>query len=490
MFNHNVFDILDNFNQKERERFEEFLNSSFFNKRKIILPLYKKILESYSESPKKEQEKEDLCRIVSPTANESTLRDSLSILLKLLEKYIVVERISNEKDKFLDILLNYFSEKKLKKLFDQKYKQCIEYYDKLKPDNITLSTKTTLELIKLNDLESNYEYNNPDLTKYFYDTISKVFGYLLNNFVTQINILYNNTFVFGSTFNFENVKNPIKEFINTGILNSIIEFYEPYNEYNYFMELYSNLQSLYREDSEKSYDKYKDSIIKYSDKISKFEFGFHHIQLSKYCRKKLLDDPENVKYTKEMFFLNKLFLKNELYIRFEGEKYFPEIMFRKIANDAIIAKEYKWYVWFINSYSEKLDPAIKNVLLNICSSHYFFALKNYNKAYEYASKIKGIYITYKIEKYNMSVLSLYEMGDQIKCEEILRNFNSFLKRTESINTDTRNKYKNFLFFFNRLIKSNTQRKMKNIGFFKKQLTKLSNKNIAHKEWLIKKYENL
>jgi hypothetical protein len=490
MYNHYVFDILDTFNQKELKKFKDFIGSFFFNKRKFILPLYKKIMDAYSETPQKELDKEDLCKIVSPTSNESTLRDSLSILLKLLEQFIVVEKILRDKDKYYDIILNYYSDKKLRNLFDHKYKQCLEYYNKFKPDNNILGTKTSLGLIKLNDLESNYEYNNPDVSKYFFDSISKVFGYLVNNFVTQTTILYNNTFVSGSTFNLKLENNPVKEFLNTGILDSIIDFYKPYNEYNYFMEIYSALQSLYRENSDNSYDVYKKSIIKYSDKISKFEFGFHHIQLSRYCRNKLLNDSGSVKYIKEIFNLNVLFLENELYIRFEGEKYFSEMMFRKIANDAINAKEFDWCARFIKSYSEKLDPAIRNVILNMCFAHYYLALKIYKKAYEHASQIKGIYITYKIEKYILMIFSLYEIGEQIKCEEISRNFNSFLKRTKSINEEIRNRHKNFLLFFRELIKANTTRKTDNIGYLKKQLTKLPDKSIANKEWLIEKYEKI
>lgn len=490
MFNHPVFDIICTFNSKELKRFENFITSSFFNKRKFILPLYKKIMEAFSETPKKELVKEDLCKIVSPTSNESTLRDSLSILLQLIEQFIVVEKISVDKDKYYDILLNYYSEKKLKNLFDHKYKQCTDYYNKFKPDNNILGSKTSIELIKLNDLESNYKYNNPKVLEYFLDTISKAFGYLINNFVTQTTILYNNTLIAGSTFDFSSKNNPVKEFLETGILKNIIDFYKPYNEYYYFMEIYSALQSLYRENSDNSYDTYKEAIIKHLKKISKFELGFHHIQLSRYCRNKLVGEPRNTKYIKEIFYLNLLFLRNELYKRFESEKYFSEMMFRKIVSDAISAKEYNWCNQFLKSYSEKLDPAIRNVTLNICFAHYHLALKNYKKTYEYASQIKGIYITYKIEKYILIIFSLYEMDEQIKCEEISRNFNSFLKRAKSISDETENRYKNFLFFFRELIKMNTPYKSNNINYLKKQLIKLSNRNIAKKEWLIEKYEKL
>ena len=106
MFRHNIFKLLGQFSKPELKAFENFLDSPYHNKSKKIKRLFIEIYKFHPQYSHQKLTKEYLSKKINPLLkyHDSTLRDLMSGLLKLLKEFLINEALKKdrtEKDVFL-----------------------------------------------------------------------------------------------------------------------------------------------------------------------------------------------------------------------------------------------------------------------------------------------------------------------------------------------------------------------------------------------------
>ncbi len=110
MFSHTIFNLLKEFSRKEILQLEYFLKSTYHNKSKKIILLFKEIKKYYPDFKSVKLTKEGLSLKVNPGLKfkESTLRDLMSGLLRCIEEFLIFEEMNrNHTDKLFLLLKSY-----------------------------------------------------------------------------------------------------------------------------------------------------------------------------------------------------------------------------------------------------------------------------------------------------------------------------------------------------------------------------------------------
>jgi hypothetical protein len=152
----------------------------------------------------------------------------------------------------------------------------------------------------------------------------------------------------------------------------MLEFFEKNNLEKDFLTMlyYYGIKLILNPEDVELYYESKRIFLKNMDKLdraTKFNIGGI---LANYCAAHRMNG--NLKFNAEAFELFKLFLKEDILTKYEGE-YFDAYIFSNIISLAVYLKQISWCYEFIDEYSEKLNTAEKN-------NHYYFGMYVLNYA--------------------------------------------------------------------------------------------------------------
>lgn len=124
MLNSKVIDILKTFSIEELKRFGEFLNSPYHNKNKKAILLFELLSKYHADYDNKNLTKEKLYAgiftNVTKEFNDASIRNLLSDLTVLAERYLSIMRFEKDRFEFTEKVLRELSERKLTGLFEKK----------------------------------------------------------------------------------------------------------------------------------------------------------------------------------------------------------------------------------------------------------------------------------------------------------------------------------------------------------------------------------
>ena len=139
MFKHKIFPLFSSFSKKDIVKFGEFLRSPYYNKSESLIRLYDEIIVFYPDFSTMKLTKKSLYKIVftSESYKDSTVRNQLSRLLNLAQKYLLTEGFEKESlaaDNYLleELLIRNNNELFLKNLFsiENKIKKVLRFANK------------------------------------------------------------------------------------------------------------------------------------------------------------------------------------------------------------------------------------------------------------------------------------------------------------------------------------------------------------------------
>jgi hypothetical protein len=380
MIKSKVIDALKALNKSELKELGDFIDSPYFNKNKSVQSLYRILKNNYPSFDSKNLSKHNVYSRLFPGKPyaDKTLRNLLSDLLNLIERYLAFNSINRSPLNEKYFVISGMLKKRLFSLTESNLKEADRMFNnskfdggnvyyimhliEMEKDFLSISKN---KLINLNMKEGEYLIY-AFLSKYlifkmkYYNYRYKLGTEQLSSFIVE----------FEKSINIENFAKYL-ETSSEPILKIILIYY-------YCTKFVSDPSA------ESYYWKVKSLVNTNKNLINRNEIINIYLTFNAFCVAKIREG--NTSYEKELFYLFKEMVKDKLYLG-EGEKYMHLTIFNNIVSLGLKIGELEWTKSFIDKYSEDLLPEFKDTMFNYSYSQYYFRQKEYEKALEHIKKV-------------------------------------------------------------------------------------------------------
>ncbi|NOS85289.1 MAG: hypothetical protein HOP31_09130 [Ignavibacteria bacterium] len=488
--NEHLTAMVRSLSKKDIRDFRKFLRSSYLNPYPKAEILFNSLISFNPDiSGSKYNRLEVFSRMkTGKQYNDSTMRDLLSKLKYLLEKYLAY--CSFEKDEY-DHITQLRKQLYSRRLYDQIEKNIMQAektipgYNVADPDYFYKKIKVETE-----------KFNNFVINRKLYNEQS------LNDSIISLNSSAKNQlalFILESIKQNDNILKITKRQEKTKTRNVIPELLKPINlkkiivslkknnsELSHIFQIYFNLYLLFSTGKgEKYFHLLKQDIIENSDKINADELHFLFGRLIDYCVNMCNDGRSE--YYKELFNAYVIMLEKKYYTN-SSNKYISQDLFRNIFQTSIRINNLKWAEEFIVKYRKELHPVNRDSMFYYCYAYIYFESGNFDKALEYILKIKQDYFALKIDIKILHLKIYFELGMYEQVYNQLDSFKHFITNHEQIIPGRREKIKDFLYYFERVLKAKLKEDEESVGFLHQELTKKNDRQFFN--WLTQKAEKL
>ena len=490
MFIHTVFDLLKKFSPNEIKRLDSFLKSPYHNKSRKVTALFSEIKRFYPEFTSEKLTKEKLSLKISPDNkfNDLTLRDLMSGLLKCIEEFLIYEELNKNYPDRLFLLLKSYTEKNQETLFDKIFMKISSKLESGGMDSVYFYNKSLLDMDRLN---FNIINKHQKSAKVIQSNEELRISYVVNILIFYITELINTYIKIAIT------ESKFKSEKTNVIPLSIIKRIDPdyvsgllrkANEDYYIIEVYSNLLHAFQNlNSKNHFLKYKSSLFKYSDYLSRDEISYHFSMLISFCiLSNSLTESKN-HYDSELLKIYDIFLKGK-YFCDRKTKNIDEDLYRNILILGLRLKKFNWVLRFIKNYSNYLHPGKKENLLKLSYAEYYYYIGSIKKSFNYLKDIQEETFILKYDIKSLYLILYYDLHYDETVIIQLNNYKKFLNRNKLVTKDRKERIIKFLNIFEKLVyfrEGDPQIKSTDLHF-KADIFK----DVNYRDWLYKKIEEI
>jgi len=488
--NGKLLEIMRTFDKSDIRKFRKFLQSSYLNPFPKALKLFDELLKFFPEfSDAKLNRIEIFNKIGKGKAyNDSTARDLISKLKFLLEKYLAYSAFENERYEYLT---NVRKELYRRKLYGQIEKNITEA-EKMIPGYNRADADYFYKKIKVETEKFNHNVINKKLDnkQSINDSIISLNNSAKNQLALFIleSIKQNDT-ILKITKRQEKTKtkNLIPELLKPMNLEKLIVTLKKNNEeLSHIFQIYYNLYQLFSGRNNESYFfMFRQNIIENSHKINSDELHFLFGRLIDYCVNKCNEG--YTEYYQELFNAYMVMLENRYYTN-SSNKYISQDLFRNIFQTALRLNNLKWAEEFINRYRKDLHPQNRDSMYHYCYAHIYFENKDFDTALDNLTKIKHDYFALKIDVKLLQLKIYYELSMYEQIYNQIDSFKHFITNHELLLPARRNKIKDFIMYYERVLKAKFKDDKESAGYLTEGLNKKTDKQFF--KWLLQKAEEL
>jgi len=476
--------LIKTFNKDELKLFEKFLTSPFLKPARNIIILYHYIVKFYPDYDSDKLEKEKVFKKLFP-GEEFKEKKILNLIYDLTKASEVFLAHTTLKDDEIEFLLNlskgYLSknlanesfsiDKIIEKKLQPGFSPGKDYISKLRRLTYLKGSYYTEHNDFKNIIECKKNYFEASAVQFIIDYIEIVssqkpaqttYGKNLENYFIDSIV---------KSFNIEKLLNLLEKSDYTNKFLIALHFYrlktiqEPENiSYYYLLRdlFYNNLSNFDRE------EKY---------------FIFSH--LVNYCVQKIGKNLEDFK--KEGLEVYKKMLENNAF-SFSKSEHMQAMTYRNIVQFCYTVRETKWLEYFIEKYSDFLNPEQREDLRYLSYAYLYFTKNEFEKALVMVSNINHEFFLFKADLKNLTLKIYYELNYFDQAFSMVYSYKHFLKYTKEITKSFKEVYENFLNFYFDLLKIKSQQSKEGPSFIKKRIEKES--KLVSKRWLLEKSDQL
>lgn len=482
MADNNLILILKSMNKKEFKELSLFVKSPFYNTNKNVIKLCGLIMQ---QSDLLNSGKIDLRYFHSKIYRnkpykEENMKTLVHLLTRLAEKYLsYTEFIKSPGEEKLKLMRAYDT-RNVEKLYRKLEKSEGEELEKISSMNLNILyrkmwyEKARIDYYSTRAIEKELHQAEIKLSEI---TIAVFFIEMFRQFnmfwrLDYIDYEIDSEFV-----------TPVMKSIDIDRIDNMFRS----GSYKYY-PLFEAYYCLYRsidEDEEKSglfLDKFKTILGDKNSQIEKSEQFVLSTIMVNFIHYLYMKDFK--KYEKPLFEAFRILLS--LY-KYSGEKHLRLTIYTNMLRFGIQLKEYEWSREFILNFSPLLEENQRENMFNYGWCFLSFALKDYEKALEYESKIDYSTMQMKYYMRDVRLCSLYELGEYESALNLVDSYRHFIKKEKNFKGEMKKGYKEFVEHANELIKMKLgSRKIHRDELIKK----INNSATMRKAWLLAKASEL
>lgn len=478
MLNTKITGVLKTFSKEELNDFEKFIKSPYFKNGRDYLPLLK-ILKSFHPrfdfpAPGKQYVYSKL--FPGSKYNDQVMRNTLSGLMKLCEKFLVHARITSNRLEFHQALAGEFSRRMLFKLSERNIEKCISILKETGIDNVYFRKQYELQQTQREIFQSSNDSRGS------IQCLSMEGMNFIYFFILEINRQIEEMVVYNHNLNADFINHITFKIIEYLDLERVKKFLiENKYENAEITELYiAHINLLIDYKNEEYFKQFSELLRKNFNRLSRWGKYNMFICLENACVR--LQAVDENKYRWELLQIYREQLEWNVYNSDEGGPMAPD-MFRNIVINALRLQEYKWVEEFISQYIAKLLPEYRDNMYNFSMSLLSFEKGNFEQSLNYISGIKFDTFVFKFDVKILTLMVYYELGYYEAAISLLDSFRHFIVETQSISGYIKEIHINFIRYLNEILKIKIGHKPHD----KQELIdEISTSKVRNREWLLQK----
>ncbi len=428
--------LLQKFNAHEIKKLEQFLQSPYFNENQQILSLFYYLKTHYPTFDEKHCSTETAFAAVFPhqKMNKPKLNRLNSELFKLVEKFLVHEYLSQDKDKTQLQLLQIYQHLSLPKHFESTYQRLQKQQDKTPEKDVAYYERQFLMEKTLANFQSQRDDRTGDINLQAMTDALDIY-YLLQKLQHWSQML--------------NRQQIVKIEYDYALKEEIFAFLEA-SEWQHLPAIALYRQALLLKlhpEKYNHYERFKSLLEKYGEQFNPYEIRAFYTYLENSVKRIFPID----EYYEELFELYSQQLKRGILGK---QTPLHHSVFKNVVTVALALQKFDWAADFIEEHQATIVPVAFRqdaYLLNLANLH--FAKKEYEQVLDLLLESNSSDVYYKLGEKLLLAKSYFELKEL----EVLENFlNSFTKyifdQKDKIAANKVASYRMFINFLRKLIK--------------------------------------
>lgn len=458
-----LISLLNVIDRKQLKTIKNVVMSPYYNQRRDVIELFE-VLHEYIFDLNIIPSKEEIFNRVYPgkTYDAQQTRLIMSLLLKIIERHLVVSNVLNDSYEYEYRLATIYRKHKLEKPFQQSLTKLKTQLEKSKfQDDKFFNFKYLHALESYQFLSENQRTDKINLQSIFNEFdisfIAQKLRYICFGLSHQA--------VYKTEYDFGLSDELLMHIRKTQLLNiPAIALY------------YHYLLALKEPDQIHHFEAFRDLLFDHPDLFPKEEARNLYLAAINYCIKKL--NSGQIDFAFEGLEIYKDGLLKDY---FTEQKVLSHFTFNNIVAMALKVKDYQWVSTFINEYTPLLDHKHKENTYRFNMARLEYARKNYDAAQHLLiqSDFKDL-LNNLIAKTLLSKI-YFETDEHELLESHLDSLNTFIKRKRVMGYHREN-YLRIVRYMKKLIQLNRYDKAA-VTKFRQQIT--AEKALPEKEWLLK-----
>ncbi len=402
--------LLDTFSAKELREAENFVRSPFFNKRKDLIVLYEYLREClfiHRVVPDKTQAFREL--YPEEPYDDHRIRMAMSLLYKLLEKYLVCQELLKDELQVKTRLVKTFRKRQLDKHFEAAKKDAQSSLHKYPYRDVSFyESSYALQLEVFQQTASRKRISDFNLQNLSNDLDINYIATKLK----QVCVLISHQTVYKTEYHF-GLLEPLLQYIEQEQLTAVPVIAIYYHCYC----------ALTQEDHGPHFHNFRNLITQHRDQFPQEEMRDLFLLAINFCLRDY--NAGNRAYLKDLFELYQEGL-DQAYLLTNG--LISRFTYRNIVTLGLIQKEYDWVESFLNEYQFKLEKSYQESMYSFCLARLEYSRQNYGEALQLLQKSE-----YEDLLLNLSaktvVLKIYFATEEFDALDAhLEAMNTFIRR--------------------------------------------------------------
>ena len=453
--------MLLSLDKKEERDLRKFLRSPYFNLREDVAHLFEYLLrlKSKGEHP---PEKSALFQAIygDQPYEDHRMRMLASMLLKLIERYLVVRSVEDQELEYKTRLAAVFRKRNLPRHLETTLRQLEELQEKGDYRNAEF-----------------YDYRfRAEFERYQYAAANRRTDHLnLQDLADQLDLAYMARKLRQTCFSLSHQAVYRTEY-RFGLIQELLAYIDQENWQRIpAVGIYYHCYlALVHPEEEEHFLAFRRQIREFGHQFPPFEIRNLYLLAINYCIKKYNAG-------------DKAYLEEELQLYREGlEKgyllindHISRFTFRNVVTIGLIMKEYDWVERFIEEYRDRLEDEYRESMYSFCRANLEYERKQYDKALQLLQKSEYRDLLLNLAAKTLLLRIFFELGEYALLDSHLEAMRSFIRRKDIISYHKEN-YLNTIAF---------TKKLMNLGYdptgreaLRTQIAQTS--ALAEREWLL------
>lgn len=451
---HASIKILKTFSKDEIQDFKKFLSSPYFNTNQNISKIFDELIKYYPEFNSEKLTKENTYKKIfkDKAYNDSNMRWLMSVLHHHIENFLSQKAFDNDKPAKLRYLAkeNLAAMRKdaarksmddMKKLLDEeKYKGYLYYFYKY----IYYTNEGSYDILFNNDRKK----KDTDIH----------YGFFLKAIVAYIN-----HFTLGIAYDYMNMDMNASKYYKNGIakkINSLMKELKPErlseiirndNEDRDDVEMDMKLFTLLLNfDNDELYYDFSKYIKEKAKCLNINDLRSYYSKMISYCWKKILIGKNENYYREELHRISEIFVNGKCY-KSDSVPWIAHTLFRIFLLNSLALGKQKFVTMLSKELVNEVYPQQKKNVKFFSDAVINLYERNYDAALSSLSKMESSFLN--IDQKALRIILFIKKKYLIECCTEIKSFKKFLQSNHSLSDQTKQGYKNFLFFAETILKN-------------------------------------
>ncbi len=462
-----VIQLMRCFSNVQLKHIGFLLVSPYFNKREALVPFYEFLLRYKPDFNHVDLTKASILEKFMPLKSftEKDLSYCMSDLVKVMEDYIVLEKLNDKKIQRNNMLLEFYHDNSLNRSFQATLKKSQKHQG-------------------INHFRNAWFYYDQywvhSQENQFFDRQKKhVFNQSLQNSIDNLDVFYLSLKLKYSC-EIINRQQIVAPDYHLRLLNEIMLYLEQHpHEEQPAISIYATiLRCLTEFEKESHFEELKSLLAQKSGQFPVTEARDMYMYAINYCVRKI--NSGNSHYFKELFEIYQSVLNKSLI--FDGGFLSPWT-YKNIVEVGLRNEAFDWLEDFIAIYKNKLHPKFRENAYTYSLATLYFHQGKFKDALGALYQVSFDDVFYSTESKMLLIRIYYELDETEPLLSLTDSFTVYLRRNKLLSENHRTVYLNFVKFAARLgkiPKGNTKRLLR-----LEEKIKLT-KNTANRTWLLQK----